>query len=345
MKSYFMDYGIYCLWTVIGAQAICAVYNMYIAYYCKKHGTYNYRSFNDSFYGKFAPVFSNLFEIVYIFVLLVVPAVAFSTGGTTLATLTGIPYIVCTAAIGIFIFIVAIYGTAIVRKVATVLSILIVVGLLVVFIPNIFVQWDQITMNIGSMSATHMPLWPAVWSMIVYAAFQIASSPAIHSQHAEALGEPKDSVFTYVLGFVVNSAMIFLATLGLMAIVNTDEYASASLPVIVLIQSGVGGKILMPIISILIILGSVSTAVNMVSAGTARVCSMIDKNYDPDGRPTTKVVITTLVLCIIGFCVAQFGLLALVQKGYGILAYLTFPVIMIPYIIHAIVTKCDTKKA
>ena len=72
---------------------------------------------------------------------------------------------------------------------------------------------------------------------------------------------------------------------------------------------------------------------------------MIDKNYDPDGKPTAKVIITTLVLCVIGFCVAQFGLLALVQKGYGILAYLTFPVIMIPYVIHAIATKCDTKKA
>ncbi len=345
LKSYFMDYGIYCLWTVVGAQAICAVYNMYIAYYCRKHKTYDYRSFNDAFYGKYAPVFSNLFEIVYIFVLLVVPAVAFSTGGTTLATLTGIPYIVCTAVIGIFIFIVSIYGTAIVRKVATVLSILIVVGLLVVFIPNIIVQWDAISANIGTMAQQHMPLGPAVWSMVVYAAFQIASSPAIHSQHAEALGEPKDSVFTYILGFVVNSGMIFLSTIGLMAIVNTEEYANAELPVIVLIQSGVGGKILMPIISILIILGSVSTAVNMVSAGTARVCNMIDKNYDPDGKPTAKVIITSLVLCIIGFCVAQFGLLALVQKGYGILAYLTFPVIMIPYVVHAIATKCDTKNA
>ncbi len=345
LKSYFMDYGIYCLWTVVGAQAICAVYNMYIAYYCRKHKTYDYRSFNDAFYGKYAPVFSNLFEIVYIFVLLVVPAVAFSTGGTTLATLTGIPYIVCTAVIGIFIFIVSIYGTAIVRKVATVLSILIVVGLLVVFIPNIIVQWDAISANIGTMAQQHMPLGPAVWSMVVYAAFQIASSPAIHSQHAEALSKPKDSVFTYVLGFVVNSGMIFLSTIGLMAIVNTEEYANAELPVIVLIQSGVGGKVLMPIISILIILGSVSTAVNMVSAGTARVCNMIDKNYDPDGKPTAKVIITSLVLCIIGFCVAQFGLLALVQKGYGILAYLTFPVIMIPYVVHAITTKCDTKNA
>ena len=130
-----------------------------------------------------------------------------------------------------------------------------------------------------------------------------------------------------------------------MAIVTTQEYADASMPVLVLIQNGVGGKILLPILSILIILGSVSTAVNMVSAGTARVCNMIDPNYDPDGKPTSKVIVTTLVLCLVGFGVAQFGLLPLVNKGYGVLAYLTFPVIMIPYIVHAIYTRLDTKEA
>lgn len=345
LKSYFIRYGVYCLFTCIGAQAICAVYNAYIAYFARKHGTYDYRSFNKAFYGKFSKIFSPLFEIVYIFVLLVVPAVAFSTGGSTLNTLTGVPYMLCTAIIGVFIFLVAIFGTAIVRKVATLLSILIVAGLLVVFIPNIIVQWDSVTAGIASLSAVDMPIGPALWSMLVYAAFQIASSPAIHSQHSEALQEPKDSVMTYVIGFIVNSVMIFISTIGLMAIVTTQEYADASMPVLVLIQNGVGGKILLPILSILIILGSVSTAVNMVSAGTARVCNMIDPNYDPDGKPTSKVIVTKLVLCLVGFGVAQFGLLPLVNKGYGVLAYLTFPVIMIPYIVHAIYTRLDTKEA
>lgn len=343
LKSYFIDYGIYCLITCVGAQAICAVYNAYIAYYSRKHGTYDYNSFNKTFYGKYSLVFSNLFELVYIFVLLVVPAVAFSTGGTTLTELTGIPYLASTAIIGVFIFVVAIYGTAIVRKVATALSILIVAGLLVVFLLNIAVQWDAIQANIAQLSTQNLPLLPALWSMTVYAAFQIASSPAIHSQHAEALEKPRDAVFTYVLGFVVNSAMILLATLGVLAIVSLEEYATSSMPVMLLITNGVGGSILLPILSILIILGSVSTAVNMVSAGTTRVCRVLDKNFDADAKPTAKVVVATLILCLVGFGVAQFGLLALVNKGYGVLAYLTFPVIMIPYIVHMIDTRMDTK--
>ena len=50
LKSYFIRYGIMCLFTCVGAQAICAVYNGYIAYYAKKHNVYDYSSFNKKFY-------------------------------------------------------------------------------------------------------------------------------------------------------------------------------------------------------------------------------------------------------------------------------------------------------
>ena len=67
----------------------------------------------------------------------VAPAVAFATGGATLSTLTGLPYLLCRLIIGIYIFVVAVFGTDLVRKVASVLSVCIIAGLLIVYIPNI----------------------------------------------------------------------------------------------------------------------------------------------------------------------------------------------------------------
>ena len=60
--------------------------------FARKHGVYDYRSTTMHFMGKFAPVFSNLFEVLYICVMCVAPAVAFATGGATLSELTGLPY-------------------------------------------------------------------------------------------------------------------------------------------------------------------------------------------------------------------------------------------------------------
>ena len=54
----------------------------------------------DSFYGKYAPIFSNLFEVLYLCVTCAAPAVAFATGGATLSALTGLSYLFCTLLIG-----------------------------------------------------------------------------------------------------------------------------------------------------------------------------------------------------------------------------------------------------
>lgn len=47
------------------------------------------------------------------------------------------PYLLCTLIIGIFIFVVAVFGTDLVRRVASVLFVCIIAGLLIVYIPNI----------------------------------------------------------------------------------------------------------------------------------------------------------------------------------------------------------------
>ena len=89
--QYFVAFGIWGLVTPVLAQAIGALFQWYALRYAKKHNKYDYKSFNDSFYGKFAPIFSNLYEIVYIMLLCLAPAVAFATGGATMQELTGLP--------------------------------------------------------------------------------------------------------------------------------------------------------------------------------------------------------------------------------------------------------------
>ena len=116
--SYYVRFGIWCLLMPALAMLYNGIFFAYGMRFARKHEVYDYRSYNNAFYGKFAPVFSNLFEVLYICVMCVAPAVAFATGGATLSTLTGLPYLLCTLIIGIFIFIVAIFGTDLVRRIA-----------------------------------------------------------------------------------------------------------------------------------------------------------------------------------------------------------------------------------
>lgn len=102
-----------------------------------------------------------------------------------------------------------------------------------------------------------------------------------------------------------------------------------------------------PLISVLIILGAVSTAVNMVAAMVKRIHDGLAKrrgNTETPGKITRIQILAALVCCIADFLIAQFGLLTLIQKAYSILAYLAIPVILVPYVVHMAVTRFDTKK-
>lgn len=359
--SYYVRFGIWCLIMPALAMLYNGIFFAYGMRFARKHEVYDYRSYNNAFYGKFAPFFSNLFEVLYICVMCVAPAVAFATGGATLSTLTGLPYLLCTLIIGIFIFIVAIFGTDLVRRVASVLSICIIAGLLIVYIPNIIHGWSAIRAAAQQMTTSTEPLGKALYSAFLYGTFQLANI-AVFVQHAKVFKKPGDAVKSMGLGFIINALMMTMVCLGIMTVSTSPDMAGTSVPTLLMVQKGIGKGFMTPLISILIILGAVSTAVNMVAAMVKRVSDGLQKHdlgrktahvrehtssTDSDSGISKKIsfreIIIALICCLVDFGIAQFGLLTLIQKAYSFLAYLAIPVILVPYIIHMIVTRLDSK--
>lgn len=350
--SYYVRYGIWCLIMPALAMLYNTVFFAYSLRFARKHEVYDYRSYNNAFYGKFAPLFSNLFEVLYVCVMCVAPAVAFGTGGATLAELTGLPYLLCTFLIGIFIFVVAIFGTNLVRRVASILSICIIAGLLIVYIPNIIAGFPEISGAAQSMTDQNLPFGDALYSAFLYGTFQL-SNIAVFVQHAKSFEKPRDAVKSMAVGFVVNTLMMLMVVLGLMTVYTNPEAAGQSIPTLFMVQNGVGASFMTPLISLLIILGAVSTAVNMVAAMVKRICRETEEpqmdrlqagqREKRRLRVTGKEAAAALLCCIVDFGIAQFGLLTLIQKAYSLIAYLAIPVILIPYLIHMIATRFDTR--
>lgn len=346
LYSYFVRYGAWCLVMPAVAMAYNAFFFTYCLRFARKHEVYDYRSYNNAFYGRFAPVFSNLFEFLYIVVMCVAPAVAFATGGATLQKLTGLPYLLCTLIIGAFIFVVAIFGTNLVRRVSSVLSIVIIVGLLAVYIPNIAAGTGNIASTLSSMQTEHLPFGKALYSAFLYGTFQLCNV-AVFVQHAKTFKQPSDAKKSMISGFVINSALMIMVVLGLLTVFSDPDMASQQVPTVFMVEKGVGAAFFKPVISVLIILGAVTTAVNMVAAMVKRIGAAVltdeEKTRTEGGKPVVKTVLIALGCCLIDFGIAQFGLLTLIAKAYSFIAYLAIPVILVPYIIHMIVTRFDTK--
>ena len=348
--QYFINYGIWCLIMPILAQGLYALFFWYGMRYSYKHKVYDYRSFSDSFYGKTRAVMSNLYEICYLIMIGTASAAAFATGGSTLETLFGIPYWMCTVIIGVFIFLIALFGTTVVRKCASTLSVMILVGLVLVLVPNIVAQWGDITASVGRMASGEMTVLssesgafgPALWSAVLYFFFQLASVSVMY-QHMEPVTDEKQINKAAIWMFICNFGAMELSILGLLAVAYVAELATASVPMLVLVQNGVGAGVLTPIISILIILGAISTAVNMISGIVTRCVNAVERRMDSDEKRQKghlgRNAVFTLLFTFLAFAIAQFGLMAVVKKGYAYLGYAAMITLFIPFVLHAIKTK------
>lgn len=348
--QYFINYGIWCLILPVVSQGLYVLFFWYGMRYSYKHQLYDYRTFSDKLYGKTRPVMSNLYEICYLIMIGTASAAAFATGASTLQTLFGMDYWLCTVIVAVFIFAIALFGTNVVRKCASTLSVLILIGLVLVLVPNIIAQWGNITASIARMSAGEMAVLssetgafgPALWSAVLYFFFQLASVSVMY-QHMEPVTDPKQINKAAIWMFICNFGAMELSIVGLLAIAYVADLATASVPMLVLVQNGVGASILTPIISLLIILGAISTAVNMISGIVTRCVNAVERRMDSEEKKAKghlgRNAVFTAIFTFLAFAIAQFGLMAVVKKGYAYLGYAAMITLFVPFLIHAIGTK------
>ena len=347
--QYFINFGIWCLILPALTQGLYALFFWYGMRYAYRHKTYDYRSFSDSIYGKTKAVMSNLYEICYLIMIGTASAAAFATGGSTLNTLFGLPYWLCTALVAAFIFFIALYGTTVVRKCAATLSVMIIVGLVLVLVPNILAQSGAIADSIGRMTAGELPVIssetgdfaPALWKAVLYFFFQLASVSVMYQQ-MEAVKDVKQINRAAIWIFICNFFAMELSIVGLLAVAYAAELVGASVPMLVLVQNGVGASVLTPIISILIILGAISTAVNMISGIVTRCVNAMERRMPEEKKAQghlARNAAFTLLFTFMAFGIAQFGLMAVVKKGYAYLGYAAFITLFVPFVIHAIATR------
>ena len=227
------------------------------------------------------------------------------------------------------------------RKVASVLSICIIAGLLIVYVPNIIAGAGKIGDTVNTMKTADLPFGKAL-----YGTFQLANV-AVFVQHAKSFEKPQDAGKSMAVGAVLNALLMIMVVLGIMTVYQNPEMIQQSVPTLFMVQQGVGSKFMTPLISVLIILGAVSTAVNMVAAMVKRIHAGLaerSSRTETAGKISRTQILAALVCCIADFLIAQFGLLTLIQKVYSILAYLAIPVILVPYVVHMAVMRFDTKK-
>ena len=340
--QFYVGYGWFASFLPIVSQALEAIVFYYAWKFAIERRKLDYRSWALDFYKPVEKVMAPAFELIFQLILVTATAVAFATGGATITKVFGTSYLLNTFVIALAMLLLTIFGAGLVRKAASFIAIAIILGVIVVYVPNIVVSWDAITGNIAALKAgtivNDATFGQALWKTIVYAGFQ-ASCLGAYLAHSNALLDVNDAKKAASWGFVINASILMMSTLGIMAFYQ-DGILTEAVPALYVVMNGVGSAWMTPLISILIILGAVSTGVNLIYGTTSRIVNFISRNDTEEVKKkmeTKRSVGISFAYVAATWMIAQFGLIPLIAKGYGTLGYIAVFVIIIPVIFRGIV--------
>lgn len=320
-------------WTVFGGYAvftpiISLIVMVAVAYieweFCRLNKTYDYRSYSNALFRPYDKVFANIYEILFIAIMVMGVSAVFAGAGQLIHDIFGIPYVLSVILVIALVVVLNMFGSGLLLKAASILSVILIIVIAIICVFGIVHQPERL----GNVIANERSgsLWKAIMMGILYGSFQ-AIILGSTTNLSEGLETSKDSKVSAVLGAIMNGAMMILVTYMLMCYypaVNTEQ-----LPVNYVIDL-LGVPILEPAYSVMLFLAFMTTAITCIGSLLKRF-----ENFGADRitNTTTRRMVYSLVIIIICFCIAQFGLLNIIKRGYTAVGYLGIPFVVIPTLV------------
>lgn len=375
---FFQNTGFYGMLPVVTQPFFClfmplvvAAINCFIIYFFMKFAmdfrTFDYGAFLAKYGsrflgGKLAKPMQYVYEFNFNWLLIVCMALAYSSSGSALAELTGIPYILTTFIVGIIMLILCMKGASVVRKNAVFMSTVIFIALVVAHVPNLFynigtgrlasemaVMSEQMNTSIASGAGSFVKylLIAFVWAYIFSG--QNLGGFGAYVNHAQLFTNKKTLRWAVILSVVANWAFLEMNVINLASnysAVYEGWSAGKAVYSILVVQNGVGNAamkaIMLTLLTVAIFFATISTAINYAQGFNDRVLNWYQKrvNEDPEvsalKRNKRATVLTFVYICLT-WGVSQAGLTALVSKGLTLVSYITLFTLIFPTIMNVIV--------
>ncbi|NDV18207.1 hypothetical protein GO013_02085 [Pseudodesulfovibrio sp. JC047] len=342
-----VDFFIRHHWTAVFMPAVAMATTGLTLYFgwvlAVKYNTYDYASWAKRIYYPFEKIMSPIHSVVLNVTMILATAVAFATSGSTLEAMLGTNFLLNTVVIGLVIFLLTIFGADLVRKVATVISIFMMICLLGVYVPNIIAFFPKIMANLKtihdatSAASSDTSVWEALWWGLKYGGLQGCAIGA-YIVHAKACPDTKDLKKAAFVGFLLNAGILYLAYFGIISFYDEGSLTQV-VPSLFVVQKGIGGQIMPIVLSITLIVASVSTGVSLIFGVANRLVILFGRNMNEAQKAENNrkhSILASLLLLIVCWGVAQFGLIPLVATGFGAVGWMALIVICLPVILRGV---------
>ena len=182
--------------------------------------------------------------------------------------------------------------------------------------------------------------WPGIGKCILYGTLQVSGLSAFlaHSEVFKNLNQIKKSLW---LGLLINSSIIFIATLGIFSI-HSANIAADTVPNLILAEKGILPALMVPLVSFLIFLGSTFCGINLIFGNVSKITHWLGKgetNEVCQAKYRKRSIMVSSSYVIATWLIAQFGLIAIIKHGYTINAVGGMFIVAIPVIIRGLMIR------
>lgn len=275
------------------------------------------------------------FEVFYYCIVIAAVAGVISAATGMVQEIIPMNIVVATILVGIILLVLIIFGADLVRRVATILGILIIVSGFTIYIIGFVKSIDVVGASVTAVYAPNGWLYP-LWRALIYCGFQCVALPAIIAccEHLTTKESIKSAAF---LGFLMNGFGVALAVwmlVGWRDVLTTApaEVNAFKLPNLFICQQ-LGISYLFYFYKICLFACLISTGVSCIFGIVVRLeNSIFTKATGTMSNVTNKRILITFVCLVACVAISFFGLTAIIMHGYKYCGYLALICCAIPFL-------------
>lgn len=332
--NFFVKNGMHSIWLPAVVVIIIGLVYRESLLMAKNHKTYDYKSWSIKMYEPYDKVFSVIFEVGYLLIVLLGTGGSIA-GSASLMQTYGVNYLAGVLITGIVFYILTIYGAKLIRKASSLITVFILIFLTIITVIGISSNTANLTeIVVTKYSPSSMGI--TLYNALRYAGYQ-SFVIAIVLSASDTLKSDSDVNKSIFLGTIINGVMITLSCIMLLA--WSPGVGGKTLPILYICEQ-LDNQFLFLAYSILLFLAFISTGIGCVFGAVARFENVIKKPVDIKKRRG----MISLVSMMLSMAISLFGLTKIVVVGYGYVGVIGIFTVVIPCIIGGRIKNNKFKK-
>ncbi len=297
--------------------------------FARKKAAYDYRSLMKHLVG---PLWY-LYDVAYVVTAIIIIAVMASATGEILNTTLGLNYWVGVVAIILIVAFLNFRGSELIARFKTVGSVVLLTAYVVFSILVLSTVGSRSLEVLDSADTSFMSndfsILSVIWTGILYVGYNLAVYPASFFA-VKGLRARKESLIAGIVSGVLMTVPWFLTYFSVLAFYPQAEVLSASVPWLIILTDY--GTTVVIIFGIVMGWTLVETATGINHALIERINGSYLELKGKEIKPQQRGLITLSVL-ILALVLAQFGIIDLIAKGYGAMAYVIIAIYALPMLV------------